>query len=96
MASVKNIKKDIDYLVDEVISDSLLCISMQPVKNKENFVEIINQTVEMRNNLISRVNSAPRTAKRAETKAYYKAIYDELISNADTSFDKLSKLIESK
>jgi hypothetical protein len=96
MASVKNIKKDIDYLVDEVISDSLLCISMQPVKNKENFIEIINQTVEMRNNLISKVNSAPRIAKRSEMKAYYKAIYDELISNADKSFEKLSKLIESK
>jgi hypothetical protein len=96
MASVKNIKKDIDYLVDEVISDSLLCISMQPVKNKESFIEIINQTVEMRNNLISRVNSAPREGKRSETKAYYKAIYDELISNADKTFEKLSKLIESK
>jgi len=69
---------------------------MQPVKNKESFIEIINQTVEMRNNLIAKVNNAPRTEKRSETKAYYKAIYNELISTADKSFEKLSKLIENK
>ncbi len=96
MASIRNIKKDIDFLVDEVISDSLLCLSIQPDKGKDKFIEIINQTVEMRNNLISKVNNPPKTEKKSETKAYYKGIYNELLTTTDQSFEKLSKLIEKK
>lgn len=96
MASIRNIKKDIDYIVDEVISDSLLCISMQSKSSRDSFIQIINEMVEVRNSLIAKVNNAPKFEKKSESKAYYKAIYDELIASADKSFEKLSKLIEAK
>lgn len=96
MASIKNIKKDIDYLVDEVISDSLLCMSIQKGKEKEKIIEVINTMVETRNNLISKVNNAPKAKKSSENKAYFKEIYNELLTTTDKSFEKLSKLIETK
>jgi hypothetical protein len=96
MASRRNIKKDIDYIVDEIISDSFLCMSIQPEKNKEGIIAIITDTTEMRNDLIVKVNNAPKAASRKETKDYYKAIYNELLTSADKSFEKLSKLIEAK
>ena len=96
MASIRNIKKDIEFLVDEVISDSLLCLSMQKGKEKEKIIEVINNMVETRNNLISKVNSAPKAKKSSESKAYFKEIYNELFETTDKSFEKLSKLIETK
>ena len=96
MASIKNIKKDIEYLVDEVISDSLLCMSIQKGKEKDKFIEVINTMVETRNSLIAKVNNAPKSKKSSENKAYFKGIYEELLTTTDKSFEKLSKLIESK
>lgn len=94
MASIRNIKKDIDYLVNEVVSDSFLCLQISTGKKKDEIIEVINQIAEKRNDLLSKINSAPKNNK--ETKAYFKTINNELIENIDGAFEKLSKLIEKK
>jgi hypothetical protein len=96
MASIKNIKKDIDFLVDEVISDSFLCLSLNPGKKNEEIIAVINEIAEKRNDLIARTNDVPKSGKRSEIKAHFKAIYDDLFEKIDSSFDKLSKVVEAK
>ncbi len=95
MASIREIKKDIDYLVSEVISDSFLCLQINSGKKNDEIIEVINQVTDKRNDLFSKINKAPRNNKK-ETKAYFKAINNELIENVDNSFEKLSKFIEKK
>lgn len=96
MASIKNIKKDIDFLVDEVISDSFLCLSLNPGKKNEEIIAVINEIAEKRNDLFDRINDVPKSGKRQDIKAHFKAIYDDLFEKVDSSFDKLSKVIEAK
>lgn len=95
MASIRDLKKDIDYLVNEVISDSFLCLQVNQNKKNDEIVEIISQMSEKGNELLTKIGKAPKNNKK-ETKAYFKAIYNELIEKADSSFEKLSKLIEKK
>ena len=95
MASIRDIKKDVDFLVGEVISDSFLCLQINTGKKKDEIIDIINQITDKRNELLSKIGKAPRNNKK-ETKAYFKAIYNELIEKADNSFEKLSKLIDKK
>ncbi len=94
MASIRNIKKDIDYLVNEVVSDSFLCLQISTGKKNDEVIEVINQIADKRNDLLSKINSAPKNNK--ETKAYFKAINKELIDSVDNAFEKLSKVIEKK
>jgi len=95
MASIRDIKKDIDFLVGEVISDSFLCLQINTGEKKDEIIDIINQITDKRNELLSKIGKAPRNNKK-ETKAYFNAIYNELIEKADNSFEKLSKLIDKK
>lgn len=96
MASIRNIKKDIDFLVDEVISDSFLCLSLNTGKKNDEIIDIINEIAEKRNDLIARINDVPKSGVKKEVKAHFKAIYDDLFEKVDSSFEKLSKLVEAK
>ena len=57
MASVRELKKDIDYLVFEVISDCLLYSDVNPAENDDAVTTIIQDAVSFRNDLIARVNN---------------------------------------
>ncbi len=88
MASLRVIKKDIDYLVSEVISDCWTFLYINPDKKAEEAVSIINQAVELRNELYQRVNNPDKS----NVKAHYKAISKDLLAGVDGLFIKISDL----
>ncbi len=90
MANLRVIKKDIDFLVSEVISDCWIFLYVNTEKSAEDVVEIINDAVELRNNLFTRVN----TPDKSNIKAHYKAINKDLLSGVDQLFLRISKLAQ--
>ena len=90
MASLRIIKKDIDYLISEVISDCWTFLYTNPGKSSEEAVAIINDAVILRNELIDRVNS--RQIENA--KKHYKAINQDLLKGVDALFMRISALIK--
>jgi hypothetical protein len=87
MASIRHIKKDIDYLVSEVVSDCCTFMYLYPEKKQEEALAIINEAIDLRNNLIERVNHPEGKAK-----VHYKAIFTDLLTGVDASFKKISEL----
>jgi len=96
MANKRDIKKDVDFLVGEVISDCYTYLLIHGDKNREKVVEIIESIVNKRNDLISRVNNPDKSFDSKQVKAHYKAINVELLTTIDDSFSKLSKLSAKK
>ena len=94
MASRRKLKKDIDFLTFEVISD---CYNYTYLHsgNEEKVMDIVKEMVANRNSLIARVNHPDGKNNAKIVKAYYKSIFNELILNVDTSFTNLSKLIKA-
>lgn len=96
MASVRNLKKDIDYLVFEVISDCFTVMSVQPLDKSDELAEVVADAVKMRNELFSRIKH-PGGKKNPElTKAYYKKIKLDLMEGIDVLFERLSKIAKKK
>ncbi len=96
MANKREIKKDVDFLVGEVISDCYTFLLINGEKNRDNVIEIIGSIVEKRNDLINRVNNQDKTFDTKQVKAHYKAINNDLLAAIDESFTKLSKLSAKK
>jgi len=96
MANKRDIKKDVDFLVGEVISDCYTYLLIHGDKNREKVVEIIESIVNKRNDLISRVNNPDKSFDSKQVKAHFKAINVELLTAIDDSFSKLSKLSAKK
>jgi septal ring factor EnvC (AmiA/AmiB activator) len=94
MASRRNLKKDIDYLTYEVIADCYTYMHLYPENNRDKVMKIINETVEMRNDLVARTNHPDAKDDAKKVKAYYQSIRKELLEKIDVSFQNLSKLVK--
>jgi hypothetical protein len=91
MASIKKLKKDIDYLTFAVIGDSLNCLAYG--KGTDEISAVVEDIINTRNNLRLRVN-AGKTVAKEEKKAYYRELYKDLMVSIDGAFSKLSELVK--
>ena len=92
MASVRELKKDIDYLIFEVISDCFVYSGIHPENESDKLSAIISDSVAFRNDLIARVNNPDGKDNPKIVKAYYKSVEKDLITGVDKLFDRLSTL----
>ena len=86
MASIKNLKKDINYVLGDVIEYALdvSILKNEPKKGDE----IIDEAIDTFDSLIAKVN-----AKNVENKkVHYKAINEELETEAKNLVAKINSL----
>jgi hypothetical protein len=96
MASVRELKKDIDFLIFEVISDCFTYSNVHPEDKTEELTALISDAVEFRNDLIARVNNPDGKDNPKIVKAYYKSVARDLLSGVDKLFERLSALSVKK
>ncbi|MFP4665079.1 MAG: hypothetical protein ACLFM1_11695 [Bacteroidales bacterium] len=91
MASVRDIKKDINYLTYEVLSDCMIYKHVNEGDSKKTD-EIMKNMIEKREDLIKRVNEAKKLDDKKKTREAFNSIVEEAMKAADESFTELSKL----
>ena len=96
MASIRELKKDIDYLVFEVISDCFVYSNVHPDNKTDELTALISEAVEFRNDLIARVNNPDDKDNPKIVKAYYKAVQKDLLSGVNKLFERLSSISAKK
>lgn len=96
MSNKRNLKKDIDYLVFEVISDCLAFSEVHAGKKSDEVTEIITDAVSLRNDLIARVNHPDGKDNPKIIKAFYQKVEKDLMEGVNTLFDRLSALSSKK
>ncbi len=88
MANLRVIKKDVIYLVNEVISDCWLYMYFNENKNTENVQKIIEDTITLGENIFEQINHYPKD----DAKNHFRALNRKFIENVDTLFQRLSDL----
>lgn len=84
MASIKNLKKDINYVLGDVIDECLTSLTADTKKSEV----IVDEAITAFDELIAKVN-----AKDVENKkAHFKAIEAELEERAGKLLEKVNKL----
>jgi hypothetical protein len=96
MASIRELKKDIDYLIFEVISDCFIFSNIHPDNKSDELSLLISDAVEFRNNLIARVNNPDGKDNPKIVKAYYKTVEKDLLTGVDKLFERLSRISAKK
>lgn len=92
MANVRDLKKDINWITEELIADCLIFVDINPDQDKKPVADIINKMIDKRNELITQVNDHYKLEKDVSKKQYFKNIAKELLETADECFESLSKL----
>jgi hypothetical protein len=96
MASIRELKKDIDYLIYEVISDCFVYSNIHPDNKTDELSALIAEAVEFRNDLIARVNNPDGKDNPKIVKAYYKSVQKDLLTGVDKFFVRLSSISAKK
>ena len=92
MASIKSLKKDIDFLFFEVISDCFMFTSLHDGPKKAEVQDLIEEAVAARNEMIDRANHPDGKDNPAIVRTYYAALRKELFEKVDGYFEKLSAI----
>ena len=86
MASIKNLKKDINYVLGDVIEYAL---DVSVLKNEPKQGDaIIDEAIETFDNLVAKINAS----KVENKKAHFRAINEELETKAKALVEKINKL----
>ncbi|NCU32281.1 MAG: hypothetical protein EOM23_04975 [Candidatus Moranbacteria bacterium] len=96
MASIRRIKKDLRYLVDEVIGTALVTRYTQPKKHDE-IDAIIEDIDDFYEDMILKINN-PEVGEGESKKKYFRKLYDELLEKVNGAFENLhetTKNVES-
>jgi hypothetical protein len=92
MPSIRKLKKDIDYLIFEVISDCFTFGTLHPDERAEEVSGIIADAVSLRNELITRVNNPEITDDPKSVRSHFKGVEKDLFVGADKLCGRLSDL----
>lgn len=88
MASIKNLKKDINYILGDVIEECYTWELLNPKADRKASEAIINESIDAFDTLIEMVN-----AKDVENKkAHFKSIETSLEATANKLVEKVNKL----
>jgi hypothetical protein len=96
MSNIRDLKKDIDYLFFEFISDCFMFTSLHTGEKSTEVRELIEEAVQLRNDFIDRANNPDGKDNPKIVGAYYKALRKDLLEKIDSYFEKLSAISKSK
>lgn len=92
MASIRRLKKDVDYLTFAVVADCL-SFNSKAEKTDPEVVNIVKTMVEYRNDVRSKISCRRAFSDKKERRAYYKGISIDLLKTVDAEFTHLSELV---
>lgn len=91
MASSRDIKKDINFLANQVITECFSYMEYSPVNNQENVLDIMHDAEQLRRNLLYKVNNPPENGSKKE---YYRSIIEEMYEMNMKLLEELNSLNE--
>ena len=88
MANVRNLKKDINYVLGDIIEAAYVLENVNTDKDTKKSEAIIDEAIETFDFLIAKVN----TKNVENKKAHFKSITNELEEKGRALIDKINKL----
>ena len=92
MASIRQLKKDIDYLVSQVVIDCFLCNRFFEGAREEATHEIMEEILVLGGELRKRVNQQGESNDPKALRSHCRAIGRDLLAGCDKAYSKLGEL----
>ena len=93
MTSRRRLKKEIDYVVSDLILDCFTYTNLYQKTDDPEAMEIVQGTLILRNELRDLANHPEKRAESETVKSHYDNIAATLIGGLDEGYGKLGKLV---
>jgi len=93
MANKRDLKKDIRFLTEQVIMDSLeVAASFDKEADKKKVLDIIIELTQQHNELLSRANHPDGKDNPKLVKKHYNTIISDLLDSCNNAYEKLGMI----
>lgn len=97
MASKREIKKEVNFLFEEMIADAILIREIKKGEEQQKSVEsLIMKSIEKHEDVIIRINHDETRDEKQSSKQYYSNIASEAIDFFDDVYKQLNDIIQAK
>ncbi len=87
--NLRDIKKDIDYILSAFIEDCSLVSAVNPKVSEEKAQELLDKAIDLYNELRDKAAHA-----EGATRAYYNGLRKELLEKTDALYEQLSAAVK--
>ena len=85
--NLRDIKKDIEYVIGAFVDDCTLFLNVNPGRNAEEIANLIDKAVDLYNDLRDKV---VKSAGAEKPKVCFNSIRKELLESVDALYDELA------
>ena len=96
MTTRRRLKKEIDYVVSDLILDCMTYANLYQKPNDEEALQIVQDTMEVRNKLRNMANHPEQRNNSESAKTYYDNIAQTLVESVDKGYANLGKLVNKE
>jgi cytochrome b involved in lipid metabolism len=89
--NLRDIKKDIQYVIGAFVDDCTLFLDMHPGQNADEIADLIDKAVDLYNDLRDKV---VKSAGAEKPKVCFTSIRKELLEKTDALYDELSEAVK--
>ncbi|MBQ0150197.1 MAG: hypothetical protein MJZ04_07765 [Bacteroidales bacterium] len=90
--NLRNIKKDIEYVLGAFIDDCSIFATINPTSADEALAKIFDEAVDLYNDLKDKVNAKEIEGKK---RSYYVALRKEMLEKTDALYEQLSAIVKN-
>jgi hypothetical protein len=92
MASIRDLKKDVKYLVGHFIDECYTQLAFSAVNDQENTLDIISDALKLLEATIQELNTIPSKSDKIAGKLYYNTIAENFYKQIIELTDRLHSL----
>jgi len=96
MASIRTLKKDINFLTSELVTQAYLNQILFDKISDEELVNYIAEALDYRNNLVERTNHPDGKDNPKLVRVYYKNLRKDMLEQFSVLYDKLAKQLDDQ
>jgi hypothetical protein len=96
MAKIRDIKKDIRYLCEQLIIDSLGVAELIDESEQEKILAIVAEIAVFHNDLVTRVNHTDGKDNTKLVKGHFRSIGNDLLEGSSKFYERLNQLIQEE
>ena len=94
MASIRDLKKDVKYLVDHFIGECYTQLTFCVLLNQESIIDIIADALELKKEVITKLSARAAKGEEKYCKKHYKAIADDFFAQIIELTERLHSIQE--
>lgn len=96
MAKISDLKKDVNFLASEVITQCYITSQLFPQIKEETLNAVIEKSINFKLGFMKKINSYPTKGSKQEVKTYFREMETDLIAETQSLLTEIEDIRKTK